>query len=366
MIDSQRLVGTFLELTAIDAESGEEAEIREAVLEKLAERGIRGTVDRAGNIVANSPGSILGEPILFSSHLDTVRPGKGKHAVVLPGGKITSDGTTILGADDAAGLAAILEALAVIRERKLPHRDLELMFPVMEEIYGKGSRNADFGAFRAKTAYVLDLTGRIGTAALAAPTILSLEIEVRGRAAHAGFAPETGVNALKAASIALAELETGRVAEDTTVNFGIIRGGTGVNIVPAEVTVRGEIRSMRHEEALRRAEKVKEVFLRSAGSVGAAASITVSEEVHAYRIDPAEEVAERFARACRENGLGSPEYVDTFGGSDNNNFCLHGIRGIVLASAMNDVHTTAEYTEISELEHCAELVLKLMVMGDAD
>ena len=366
MIDRKRLVGTFLDLVAIDAESGEEAEIRDAVLRKLEALGIHGSLDIAGNIVANSPGTIPGEPILFSSHLDTVRPGKGKHAVLHEDGRITSDGTTVLGADDAAGLACILEALETIREKELPHRDLELMFPVMEEIYGKGSKNTDYSGFRAKTAYVLDLTGRIGTAALAAPTILSLDIGLKGRAAHAGFSPENGINALTAAARALSLLPTGHVAPDTTVNFGTIRGGAGVNIVPASVTVRGEIRSLRHEEAVKQAEEVKRVFLEAAESVGASLEFSVTEAIHAYRVDPSEEVAKRFASAVRESGLGEPEFVDTFGGSDNNNFCLHGIRGIVMANAMEEVHTTAEYTEISELEKCADLVLKLMVMGDAE
>ncbi len=364
MIDAERVKKTFLDLVSVDAESGEEDAIRKVMLEKLRALGIEGKTDGAGNIAAFLPGTLPGDAILFSSHLDTVRPGKGRRPVVHPDGRITSDGTTVLGADDAAGLASILEALEAIREEKLPHRDIELLFPVMEEIYGKGSRKADHAAFRAKTAYVLDLDGRVGTAALAAPTILSLDITVRGRAAHAGFAPETGINALTAAACALSKLSTGHVSRDTTVNFGMIEGGKGVNIVPAAIRIRGEIRSLRHEEALRRADGVKEVFQKEAEALGASIDFAMTEEIRAYRVSPDEPVAKRFARACLESGLGEPSFTDTFGGSDNNNFCLWGIRGIVAANAMNRVHTTSEYTEIPELERCALLTLKLMTMGE--
>ena len=186
---------------------------------------------------------------------------------------------------------------------------------------------------------MLDLTGPIGTAAVRAPSILSLEITVSGRAAHAGFAPEEGINALTAAARALAALPTGHVAEDTTVNFGVIRGGTGKNIVPASVTLLGEIRSLRHEAALAKAEKVRTVFRREAEAVGAAAEVDVIEEIRAYAVGEDEYPVRRLTAAMERLGLGAPTLVTTFGGSDNNNFAANGIRGVVIACAMFDVHT---------------------------
>ena len=364
MINENRLIEEFIKLTAIDAESGEEAEMRAFLTGVLAKLDISAEPDDAGNLFARLPGTCAGDALLFSAHMDTVSPGVGKKAVLQPDGRIISDGTTVLGADDAAGLAAILEALAVIRERGLPHPEIEVLFPAAEEPYCRGTSVFDFSRAKAKTAYVLDLTGPIGTAAVRAPSILSLEITVRGRAAHAGFAPEEGINALTAAARALAALPTGHVAGDTTVNFGVIRSGTGKNIVPESASLLGEIRSLRHEAALAEAEKVREVFCREAEALGAAAEVNVIEEIRAYSVGEDEYVVRRLAAAMERLDMGAPTLVTTFGGSDNNNFAANGVRGVVLACAMFDVHTVHEYTTVSELVKSAELVTELMTMED--
>ena len=375
MIDQKRLLDTFRQLVSYDAESFHEGRIKEYLKHALTELGLSVEEDdaasalrergaEAGNLLARLRGTRAGEPLIFCAHMDTVSPGNGKKAIMQPDGRITSDGATVLGADDAAGLSAILEALAVIRERGLPHPEIEILFPAAEEPYCRGTSVFDFSKVKAKTAYVLDLTGPIGTAAVRAPSILSLEITVSGRAAHAGFAPEEGINALTAAARALATLPTGHVAEDTTVNFGVIRGGAGKNIVPASVTLLGEIRSLRHEVALAEAEKVRSVFRREAEAVGAAAEVEVIEEIRAYAVGEDEYPVRRLAAAMERLGLGAPTLVTTFGGSDNNNFAANGIRGVVLACAMFDVHTVHEYTTVSDLSRSAELVTELMTMED--
>ena len=250
----------------------------------------------------------------------------------------------------------------MIREKDLRHPDIELLFTAEEEAYGVGSAQFDYTWLRAKSAYVLDLTGPVGTAAAAAPTLLALDVTVRGRAAHAGFAPENGINALSIAAAALSKLKTGRVEADTTVNFGTVEGGTGQNIVPACVRITGEVRSLRHEAALRQAETVESVFLREAEALGGTVEVTVTEKIHAYRTASDAPAARRLRAALASLGWGEPSLIDTFGGSDNTVFALHGLRGLVLAAAMELVHTTEEYTEITELVRSAELTLKLMTM----
>ena len=361
MIDKTRLLSEFERLVGFDCESFHEAEIKEYLKAALKGLGLEVTEDDAasalrsrgadaGNLYGLLPGTRAGAPLLFCAHMDTVSPGNGKKAVFHPDGRITSDGTTVLGADDAAGLAAILEALTVIREQGLPHPDIEVLFPVAEEPYCLGTSVFDFSLTRARTAYVLDLTGPVGTAAIQAPSILSVDINVTGRAAHAGFAPEDGVNALTIAARSLAALPTGHTAPDTTVNFGVIQGGAGKNIVPEQVVIRGEIRSLRHEAALEQARLVREV--------------TVTEEIRAYRIGQEEPPVRRLAKAMERLGMGAPALVTTFGGSDNNNFAAHGIRGVVLACAMFDVHSVHEYTTAEQLCASARLVTELMTMED--
>lgn len=364
MINEKRLIDRFISLTGIDAESGHEEAMRIELTAALAQLGISSRTDDAGNLFARLPATGTGCSLLFSGHMDTVCPGRGKKAIVQPDGRITSDGTTVLGADDVCALAAILEALTVIRETGLSHPEIELLFTTGEEAYGTGSIRFDYSQLHSGTAYVLDLTGRIGTAAIAAPTILSLEISVLGKAAHAGFAPESGVNALAIAAEALSTLKTGHVAQDTTVNFGTIEGGTGNNIVPGDVTITGEVRSLCHEKALQEVGVIEKAFCSAAGRLGGKAEVRFTEEIRAYRISEHAPVVERLSRAMATLSWGEPVLVETFGGSDNNHFVKHGLSGIVLASAMEHVHTTEEFTEIPELVRCAELTLQLMTLEE--
>lgn len=298
---------------------------------------------------------------MFSAHMDTVRPGIGKKAIRREDGTITSDGTTVLGADDAAGVAEILEMLRLIREFHIPHPDIEILFSVAEELYSQGCQVFDYTKIRSRKAYVMDLSGPVGRAAVAAPSIISLKIRINGKTAHAGFCPEEGIHAILIAGRAISRIRNGHVDADTTVNLGTIQGGTGRNIVPDLVEITGEIRSMDHNKALGQVETIRWIFEEEAANMGGTAEVKSVTEIQAYRIQADELVVTQFQAACRELGL-SGELEDTFGGSDNNHFVVHGIRGIVVANAMNEVHTTKEYTSVWELTRATELILKIVTL----
>ena len=181
-----------------------------------------------------------------------------------------------------------------------------------------------------------------------------------GKSAHAGFNPEDGIHALKIASNAISRIPNGHVNNKTTVNFGTISGGEGRNIVPREVVITGEIRSFDHQDALKWSEHIKATFEEEA--IKQQASIEYSDYVHieAYKINEDEEVVTRFKDACGKLQL-TPRLISTHGGSDNNRFVKEGIRGIVVACAMNDCHSVSEYTTIDELEKSTLLALYLMI-----
>ena len=377
-IDRERLVREFTHLVGFDSESYSEREIADYLKCRLLELGLVVEEDSADQLLqelhtgdlARSAGNLYGylagnieenapEAILLSSHMDTVKPGNGKKAVIHEDGRITSDGTTVLGADDAAGLSEILEVLTVIQEKKLPHPDIEIIFPVAEEPYAQGSRVFDYSKVKAKTAYVLDMSGPVGRAAVAAPSILSLIIHVTGKTAHAGFSPEAGIHAIRIAGNAIARIPQGHIDEVTTVNLGTIQGGIARNIVPDSVMITGEIRSLNHEQALQQAEQIRSIFAEEAEKLGGSAETEITVEFQAYRIREDEYVVAHFQEACRKLGL-SGTLEETFGGSDNNHFTAHGIRGIVVANAMNEVHTTQEWTTIDEMVKAAELTLTLV------
>lgn len=361
-----RLWEDFSTLTAIDSVSGQERDFCDALKKRLAALGVETYEDDAGtrtggncgNLYGFLPGELPLPPLLFSAHMDTVEPGRGKKAVLHDDGLITAAGGTILGADDAAGIAVLLEALTRLREAG-SHRPIELLFPVSEECYGLGSAVAEYDRIHAKEAYTLDLSGAIGEAAYAAPTILFFTVTVKGKAAHAGFAPQDGINAVAAAARAIAKIPQGEPEPGVTCNIGLVSGGEASNIVPALCRASGEIRSLSHEAAVAQWEKVKAVFEAESAAAGAMAVAESKIPIAAYKIPLHRPVVRRFEAACQTVGVKAHLHT-TLGGSDNNNYARHGIEGLVIASAMYDVHSTREYSRLDEMERCAALAFTLM------
>lgn len=369
IIDRERLTCDFLELTTGSAESLNERRVADLLTQKLRSIGFSVSEDDAaqklggntGNLYGFLKGTLPGLPLLFSAHMDTVRPGMNKHPVLHTDGTFTSDGTTVLGADDGAGLIEILEGIRCVHEAGLPHRDIEVLFPVAEEIYIQGSGVFDFSRIHAKEAYVLDMSGNVGSAAVRAPSLISFQVTVKGKASHAGFAPENGIHAIVAAAQAIACLPQGRIDGETTCNIGTITGGTAKNIVPEQCVCTGEVRSFSHAKALRCIEEIRQAFSGAAASHGAAFDMQTKEILRSYSISENETVVRRFQRACKTLGLAG-NLRSTFGGSDNHNFLKAGIHGIVLSCGMQRVHSTEEFISVSELMQGAALVAEMIAI----
>lgn len=369
-INGNRMLQRFQQLVEADSPSFGERQVCERVKQMLEELGLCPEEDQAAAAIGGDTGNLYtfveGEgalrtlpPLLFCAHMDTVEPSRGKRAVIHEDGRITSGGDTVLGADDVSALTAILEALACLREQKLPHRPLELVFSVAEEPYCAGISAFDFSRLQSREAYVLDLTGPVGGAALAAPTLLTFRAVFHGRAAHAGFAPEEGIHAIKAAGLAVSRIACGHVDADTTVNIGTITGGTGDNIVPERCILTGEVRSFDDAKAVTVLEDLKKTLADCAKAFHGTVEIETARHITAYRTQKDSPVVRRFLSACEAEGLRSM-LTDTHGGSDNNHLALHGIQGIVLATAMNNCHSCAEYTSVQELARISSLTLRLM------
>lgn len=374
--DTGRITDEFCSLAAIDSESLHERRMADVLKQKLHELGFSVSEDCAGKKLEGNAGNVYGilkgeparKPLLFSAHMDTVKPGIGKKALVHPDGTITGNGTAVLGADDINGIVEILEGIRMVQESGLPHGDIEVLFPPAEELYAKGSAYFDFSKIRSKHAYVLDMSEPVGKAAYKAPSIISFKITVKGRAAHAGFAPENGANAIQTAACAIARLEFGHVGDgETTFNIGAIQGGTAPNIVPDEAVLIGEVRGYVHENALLQLEKAEKIFREEALKNGCQIQFEKEVHVYAYETDLKEDVCRRFVRACEAAGIPEPpegRFRKTFGGSDNNTFAKHGISGIVLGNGMRDSHTIHENTTVNQLSLGAELVAQLILQED--
>lgn len=372
-IQTERMISEFQELVSIDSISFRERKMADILKEKLEDLGLSVYEDDAGkkygsdagNLYGFLKGTLSGPPVLFSAHMDTVEPGIGKKAVIRADGKITSDGTTVLGADDVAGITSILEAVRCIREHDIPHRDIEILFPIAEETYVQGSSVFDYRKLRAKEAYVMDLSGEVGTASLQEPTLISFRAAVHGKASHAGFSPEQGIHGIAVSAEAVTKIRQGRVDEDTTVNIGKICGGTATNIVPDMVVLEGEVRSYVHEKALRQIEHIRSVFAETAEKYGASCEVEAQIHLYAYRVSEEEPVVKHFLKACEDLDIKS-RLVSTFGGSDNNSFLRNGICGIVLACGMHQVHTVKEYTRPEEMAQCASILFQLMTREERE
>lgn len=364
---NERLVEEFCHLVSIDAPSFGEREMADYLKKRFEELGFAVEEDDAGshyggncgNLYAYRKGTLPGEPLLFSMHMDTVEPSKGKEAQVLENGRIVSRGDTVLGADDMSGMAASLEALEQIREEGISCRDLEFFISIGEERHLRGSAVFDFSKIRAKEAYTLDMSGAVGTAALRAPSLATFCVKVHGKAAHAGFAPEDGVHAVAIAAKATAALELGHVGESMTVNVGSISGGSVTNIVPDYCEVRGEIRGFCHEEVLAQLDKIRGIFAREAEAAGGSIEFETEICFHAYETDKEHPAIQRFVRACHTAGI-QPKFTETFGGSDQHRLAAHGIKGAVLSSAMHRCHSCEEYTDAEEMEQVSKIVKSMM------
>ena len=370
-IHQERLLSDFLDLTTGSAESLDERRVAELLTEKLRDLGFSVTEDdagqnlggNAGNLYGVLKGTLAGPPLLLSAHMDTVKPGCHKKPVLHENGTITSDGTTVLGADDAAGLAEILEGIRSVREAGIPHRDIEILFPVAEEIFIQGSNVFDFSRIQAKEAYVLDMSGPVGSAAVRAPSMFSFRVTVKGRASHAGFAPENGINAIAVAAQAIAAIPQGHVDPETTCNIGTITGGSAKNIVPEQCICTGEVRGFSHEKVLHCIEEIRNAFANAVQPHGASFVMETQEILRSYCVPEDAPVVTRFQRVCASLGFAG-ELRSTLGGSDNHNFVKAGISGIVLSCGMQRVHSTDESITVQELVRGSALVAGL-ILDDA-
>lgn len=364
--DRERITREFCQLVSIDSESLKEREMADVLKKMLEEIGFTVEEDNVGEKIGGNAGNLYGilpgdpalEPILLSGHMDTVKPGIGKRAKVLPDGKIISEGDTVLGSDDLSGVIEILEGVRIAKASGKPLGDIEVLFSVCEESYGGGASVFDYGKVKSKIAYALDLTGFPGRAAIKAPSIVSFNVKVNGKAAHAGFEPEKGINALKVAVDAAAKIDVGHV-DEFTVNIGKITGGKASNIVCETCKLVGEVRGFNHQAVLGHVEKIGKIFKEEAEKLGATVEFDYIVAIKAFDIPPHSHVCEKFIRACNSLGLeGGLE--STYGGSDNAYFVENGIEGIVLSCGMYDVHSVNEYTFVEDMAVGAELMAEIL------
>ena len=363
VIQPERLQALFLELVRIDSLSRREGRIAERLAAELRDLGAEVEFDDAGtkvggetgNLIAHVPGTAPGDPLLLCAHMDTVEPGVGVKPVV-DGDVIRTDGTTVLGGDDKSGVAIVCECVRVCGERGLAHPPIEVVFTICEEVGLQGAKHLDLGRVRAKHGLVFD-SDAVGFVFTRAPGSNGIEAIVRGRAAHAGMAPERGINAIQVAAEAIAGMHIGRIDAETTANLGLIQGGRAVNIVADEVRIRGEARSHDPTKLDAQTAHMRACFERAAAAhPGAAVEVHVQRQYEPMSVSDDSRVMRLVRKAAAEIGR-TIESAGMGGGCDANVLNRRGLEVVNLGTGMREIHTTSEWLKVSDMVAAAEVTL---------
>ncbi|BEU87694.1 M20/M25/M40 family metallo-hydrolase [Selenomonas sp. TAMA-11512] len=368
MIEKKRVLDTFFELVSIRCSTLDEREIGDLLTARLKELGAAEIHEdnageilggNCGNIIANFKGTVKDAPVLMlTAHMDCVEP-CANIKPVLKDGVIRSDGTTILGTDDKAGVAAILETLRCLKEGNISHGDLQVVFNVAEEGGVNGSQNIDQNLLHADFGYTLDTHGHPGTAAFKAPGKNQLEVRIQGKTAHAGIAPEAGHNAITAAGHVLTAVPQGRIDEETTCNVGKITGGTATNVVAEFCTICFESRSRDKAKLDAITQRIVDSVNTAIEGTGCTVDIAVKKDYDPYELSP-DALPLRYLRKAAEK-CGFPVHLEEAGGgSDANFYNSYNIPTAVLAVGMTDCHTKEESILEQDLYDAAELTLALV------
>ncbi|MEO0235070.1 MAG: M20/M25/M40 family metallo-hydrolase [candidate division WOR-3 bacterium] len=375
-INKERLINDFLNMVKISSESYDEKLMGDYCKKILKDEfGLEIYEDDAStkigsnqsNIIAKYRGNPRKKTLLFCAHIDTVKPGKNINPIY-ENGKISSDGKTVLGADDKSGIASLFEALRIVKENELDVPDIEIVLTVAEEVGLKGAKNLDFSVLKAKEGYALDSEDIEGIFNRA-PSQNFIDITVEGIESHAGMSPEKGISAIKVLSDAISNMPFGRIDSETTANIGVIEGGLASNIVAKKCSVKGEVRSHDEERLKYYTEKIKEAVYNAIsknritlpdGSVKTATcKIEVEKAYSAMYVKDDEPVLQRAINVYKN--LKIPYRILTGGGgSDANIFNEHGIKTIILGTGMKNVHTVDEYILENDLIMLTRIILGLM------
>lgn len=364
---NSRLVNEFIELVQIDSETKHEEKIAPVLIEKLEHLGFEVYQDDAhtrnghgaGNIIATLNGTLHVAPIYFTVHMDTVVPGKGIKPQIKEDGYIYSDGTTILGADDKAGIAALFEMARRLKEESIQHGTIQFIITAGEEDGLVGAKELEKDKIIAKYGYAVDSDGKVGGLVVAAPYQAKIRVKILGKTAHAGVAPEKGISAITLAAKAIAKMKLGRIDEETTANIGRFEGGKATNIVCDEVFILAEARSINKEKLDEQTNHMKETFETVAQNYGGRAEVEVELMYPGFSVEENEVVVKVAKEAVRQIGR-TPVVGVSGGGSDANIISSFGIPTVNLSVGYEEIHTTNERMPIEELEKLADLLLEIV------
>jgi len=356
ILDKKRLIKRFIKYVKVPSLSGNEQNFAKLIRRELKALKIRSRQDEIGNIFAEIKGDDKKTAkILLNAHMDTVSPGENIRPRIRYG-IITSGGKTILGADNKAGVAVIIEVLQALKE--IDHGDIQIIFTVQEETGLVGARAIRKSDIDADIGYVLD-GGDVDSLYIKAPTQYKLHAEIIGKSTHAGLHPEKGINAIRVASEAIARMKLGRIDHETTANIGTIKGGIATNIIPERVEIKGEVRSHNIRKLKAQIKHMRKCLSRACSKNKASLKINVDCVYDAFSIDKDDRVIKIAAKALKDLGI-KATLQRTGGGSDANVFNDLGLKSLIIGVGADRVHTKNERLSIDEFFTGAKFLLNII------
>ncbi|WP_415426138.1 M20/M25/M40 family metallo-hydrolase [Staphylococcus borealis] len=369
MLNSQRLLETFLELVKINSETGHEEVIQPILKKKFEALGLHVAEDRASekswlganNLICTLPATSDNQDvakIYFTSHMDTVVPGLNIQPQINDDGYIYSDGTTILGADDKAGLAAIIETIQYLNDNKIPHGQIQFIITVGEESGLKGAKELDKSLIDAEFGYAVDASQPVGTTVVGAPTQMVINSTILGKTAHAST-PSEGISAINIAAKAISRMKLGQIDQYTTANIGKFHGGSATNIVADEVVLEAEARSHNDQSIEQQVAHMKEIFESTAQEFGGEAKVIIEKSYPGFKLNDEDKVTQYAINSAKELGL-TGDTVIAGGGSDGSIINTFGIPTVILGVGYEHIHTTSERISIKSLNDLATQIVKII------
>ncbi len=368
---NETMLQEFIELVTTDSASGKEDLVAAKLTGKMEALGFTVTMDDAGPVYGGKCGNLIcireGEldgSLMLSSHMDRVPNGYGIKPVEKDG-VLYSDGTTILAADDISGVCAILEGLRRVLAKKIPLPRLEVVFTIQEELCLGGAIAMDPSVIQSKLGYIFDSPGGAGRFINGAPGRYMITGDITGLPAHAGNAPEKGIDAAKIMCDMISTLKQGRLDEISTSNFPLLTTGpamTGqknINVVCDKAHFEGEARSRDLKRLMDYLDYVRDHCQKVADEHGAKLELTIKENFLPFRIEETEPVMV-IAKTAAEK-LGLPFEAATLGGAFDGN--IHNARGMTcvgVATGYSKNHTTSEQMVLDDFFKSGDLCAALI------
>jgi tripeptide aminopeptidase len=331
-------------------------DLRELGLEVEEDDSAKETGSNAGNLLARIDGPADTPTVLLCAHMDTV-PITTPVKVVNREGRLENDGEGILGADNKAAVAVIIEALR--RIGNAPPVGIEVLFTTCEELSLAGAKAFDQSKLRSDFGFVFDHATPIGEVIVAAPTLYRIQADLHGQAAHAGMEPEKGRNAIAAAAAALARVQIGRLDDKTTANVGRIDGGTAINVVAERCSVELEARSIDEGRAAEVASGIVDAFTEAASDGECDVETIIEEQFRGYQLARTSPPVGLAAAALDAQGI-EPRFINTGGAADANIFVNRGLQVVNMANGTQRAHQPNECVTVDALGTMLDVVLELV------